>query len=72
MPFLRERIPTIITRSTRPLLLMAIWPMLLLGANAWAEDIGSVDTKFNLLSPDDSISVASFNDPSIDGLPDWY
>jgi len=33
-----------------------------------AEEIGSVDTKFNLLSPDDSIEVASFNDPAVDGI----
>jgi CreA protein len=33
-----------------------------------AEDIGSVDTKFNLLSPDDSIGVAVFDDPKVEGV----
>ncbi len=33
-----------------------------------AKDIGSVDTKFNLLSPDDSVRVEMFNDPKITGV----
>lgn len=33
-----------------------------------AEDIGSVDTKFNLLSSDDSIQVAAFKDPAVSGV----
>lgn len=33
-----------------------------------AEEIGSVDTKFNFLSPDDSIKIEVFNDPKIDGV----
>ena len=33
-----------------------------------AEEIGSVDTKFNLLSPDDSINVEAFSDPKVDGV----
>lgn len=33
-----------------------------------ADEIGSVDTKFNLLSPDDSIKVDGFADPKIDGI----
>ena len=37
-------------------------------ACAGAEEIGKVDTKFNLLSPDDNITVASFEDPKIDGV----
>lgn len=35
---------------------------------ALAEEIGSVDTKFNLLSPDDSIKIEAFEDPDIDGV----
>lgn len=35
---------------------------------AVAEEIGSVDTKFNLLSPDDSINVAVFDDPKVEGV----
>ena len=34
----------------------------------YAEVIGHVDTKFNLLSPDDSIVVEAFDDPKIDGV----
>ena len=33
-----------------------------------ANDIGSVDTKFNLLSPDDSIKIEAFKDPKIKGI----
>lgn len=33
-----------------------------------AEEIGSVDTKFNMLSPDDTIKVDAFADPKIDGI----
>ncbi|MCB1859323.1 MAG: CreA family protein [Gammaproteobacteria bacterium] len=33
-----------------------------------ADEIGSVDTKFNLLSPDDSIKVAVVKDPKVDGV----
>ena len=33
-----------------------------------ANDIGSVDTKFNLLSPDDSIKIEVFKDQKIDGI----
>lgn len=38
------------------------------GAFVGAEEIGSVDTKFNWLSPDDSIKVEAFADPKIDGI----
>lgn len=44
------------------------WFALALSAGANARDIGSVDTKFNLLSPDDSINVEAFEDPKIDGV----
>jgi len=33
-----------------------------------AETIGSVDTKFNLLTPDDDISIDVFDDPKIKGV----
>lgn len=33
-----------------------------------ANEIGSVDTKFNLLSPDDSVRVEVFKDSKIDGI----
>ena len=35
---------------------------------AGAREVGSVDTKFNLLSPDDSINVVAFADPKIEGV----
>lgn len=35
---------------------------------ATALEIGSVDTKFNLLSPDDSINVEAFADPKVEGV----
>lgn len=35
---------------------------------AKAEEVGSVDTKFNMLSPDDTIKVDQFADPKIDGI----
>lgn len=41
---------------------------LALCAHVAAEEIGSVDTKFNLLSPDDTIKVDAFPDPKIDGI----
>lgn len=39
-----------------------------LAAAALAEEIGSVDTKFNALSPDDTIDVVSFTDPKVAGV----
>lgn len=33
-----------------------------------AETIGSVDTKFNLLTPDDDITIDVFDDPSVNGV----
>jgi len=33
-----------------------------------ADEVGSVDTKFNLLSPDDSIKIEVFDDPAIAGV----
>jgi len=41
---------------------------ILLTSAGFAEEIGSVDTKFNLLSPDDSIKIEAFNDPKIEGV----
>jgi CreA protein len=35
---------------------------------ALSEEIGSVRTKFRLLTPNDSISVEAFDDPKIDGI----
>jgi CreA protein len=34
----------------------------------YAEEIGSVDTKFNLLSPNHKIIIEAFDDPKIDGV----
>jgi CreA protein len=35
---------------------------------AFAEEIGSVDTAFKFLGPDDKIVVESFDDPDVDGV----
>ncbi len=37
-------------------------------SNIFAKEIGSVDTKFNLLTPDDSVRVEVFEDPKINGV----
>ncbi len=37
-------------------------------AIGWTEELGSVDTKFNLLSPDDTIKLEVFSDPKIQGI----
>jgi CreA protein len=36
--------------------------------SAFSEEIGSVRTKFRLLTPNDTISVEAFDDPKIDGI----
>ncbi|GJL63399.1 MAG: hypothetical protein NPIRA04_20530 [Nitrospirales bacterium] len=41
---------------------------LMISATSSAEEIGSVDTKFNLLGPDHKIVVEAFDDPMIDGV----
>jgi CreA protein len=33
-----------------------------------AETVGHVDTKWNALSPDDSIVVEAFDDPDVEGV----
>ncbi|MFK7914110.1 MAG: CreA family protein [Pseudomonadales bacterium] len=42
--------------------------LILTAGIAGALEIGSVDTKFNLLSPDDSINVEAFADPKVSGV----
>lgn len=56
--------PYLLVKVRRAWLLLAV----LLAASAVAEEIGSVDTKFNLLSPDDSIKIVAFEDPKVDGV----
>ncbi len=51
-------------RLTSLLCALTIWIPLA----AQAAEIGSVDTKFNLLSPDDTIKVEVFNDPKVTGV----
>ncbi|GJL54119.1 MAG: hypothetical protein NPIRA02_12510 [Nitrospirales bacterium] len=41
---------------------------LMTGAISYAEEIGSVDTKFNLLGPDHKIVIEAFDDPKIEGV----
>lgn len=52
------------TTSRLPLLALAFS----LAAPAFGEEIGSVDTKFKPLSPDDSIKIEVFADPKIEGI----
>ncbi len=42
--------------------------LLSVSINAHAKEIGSVDTKFNLLSPDDSVKIEVFEDSKIEGV----
>lgn len=35
---------------------------------AWAEEVGSVDTKFNFLGPDHKIKIEAFDDPKVSGV----
>lgn len=50
-------------RRTIACVLLAVAPIL-----GWTEELGSVDTKFNLLSPDDTIKLEVFTDPKIQGI----
>ncbi len=52
----------------RPVTALFAAVSLLLSPGVLAREIGSVDTKFNLLSPDDSINVDVFEDPKIEGV----
>jgi CreA protein len=42
--------------------------LLIAAASARAEDIGSVNTTFKMLGPDNKIVVQAFDDPEIDGV----
>lgn len=57
-------------RRARATILLATLGFLLpiTAGSAHAREIGSVDTKFNLLSPDDSINLSVFDDPKVDGV----
>ena len=46
----------------------AILFLLLLVARAHAEEIGSVDTAFQLLGPDHKVVVDAFDDPAVEGV----
>ena len=35
---------------------------------AYAEEVGSVDTKFKMLGPDHKIVIEAFDDPKIEGI----
>jgi CreA protein len=41
---------------------------MLLSLTAWAEEIGSVSTKFKMLGPNDKIVVEAFDDPGVAGV----
>ena len=55
------------TRCAR-LTFICSYLMMLATPLGWAQELGSVDTKFNLLSPDDTIKLEVFNDPKIQGI----
>ncbi|WNM56579.1 CreA family protein [Candidatus Nitrospira allomarina] len=40
----------------------------LIVSSSYAEEIGSVDTKFNFLGPDHKIVIEAFDDPKIEGV----
>lgn len=42
--------------------------LMLAGASALAEEIGSVSTVFKMLGPNDKIVVEAFDDPKVDGV----
>lgn len=50
------------------LFLLLFTALIFLTSPLRAEKIGSVDTKFNLLSPDDNITIEVFDDPKISGV----
>lgn len=64
---LLETYSIMLTRMFTPSI-TAIVILIITSSPLLAQDIGSVDTKFNLLSPDDSINVAAFADPAVDGV----
>lgn len=63
----RQRTALHVRRCTHTIATSALL-LFLTSSNAFAREIGSVDTKFNLLSPDDSITLAVFDDPKIEGI----
>lgn len=44
--------------------LFGVWP----GSDVTADEIGKVDTRFRLLTPDDTVRIEAFDDPDIDGI----
>jgi CreA protein len=42
--------------------------LLLVGAEAWAEPVGEVDTVFKLIGPDHKIVVDAYDDPKVAGV----
>ena len=53
----------------RPVIALAVLSCLAVcAASGRAEQIGHVDTKWNALSPDDSIVVEAFDDPVVEGV----
>lgn len=49
-------------KSTLSLLLFCLM------VQVWGEEVGSVDTKFNLLGPDHKIKIEAFDDPKVSGV----
>lgn len=49
--------------ATAMLLMLAV-----IGQVLFADEIGKVDTRFRLLTPDDTVRIEVFDDPDIDGI----
>jgi CreA protein len=53
--------------KTNSFMIMLFWSITLISA-AYAEEVGSVDTKFKMLGPDHKIVIEAFDDPKIEGI----
>ena len=49
-------------------LIPALFLIIITIPTSYAEEIGSVDTKFNFLGPDHKIVIEAFDDPKIEGV----
>ena len=56
------------TEATVKLFLIAAAMLFVSAGAAGADDLGCVDTTFNLLSPNDKVCVSTFEDPRVPGV----
>lgn len=52
----------------RTIFLSAVLCSAMIGSVSFAEEVGSVDTKFKMLGPDHKIVIEAFDDPKIEGI----